>query len=101
MRCLRRTSAPIPAGVLSLDAVWKTPFPDRIATVLRRLPPDHRLDLGCSLRHAAFETISSSTIRFSPPESSLIYFVLRLLHRLQQLGAAPAIDLSEYAKCLE
>ena len=116
VRCLRRTSAPIPgaasplppkppfpilAGVLSLDAVWKTPFPDRIATLLRRLPPDHRLDLGCTLRRGAFETISPNIIHFARPESSLIYFVLRLLHRLQQLGAAPAIDLSEYAKCLE
>ena len=115
VRKLRRTSAPllsagsryppkppfpILAGILSLDAVWAGPFPDRVSALLRRMPPEERLDLGCALRQGGFE-FSEAAIHFSAPEESLIYFVLRLLQRLQQLGAAPAIDLAEYARHLK
>jgi hypothetical protein len=106
VRRLRRTSAPllsagsiyppkppfpILAGVLSLDAIWAGPFADRITPLLRRLRSDERLDLGCCLRRGAFEAG-----HFSQPGESLIYFVLRFLYRLQQMGATPAIDLNQY-----
>ena len=106
VRRLRRTSVPVPslskpkrltpilAGVLSLDSIWAGPFQNRIARLLRRLPPDQRLDLGCVLRHGAFD----GTDNFSEPHDALIYFMLRLVHRLQQMGAAPAIDFSEYTR---
>ncbi len=106
VRRLRRTSAlapsiefpkpppPILAGVLSLDSIWAGPCVSRIAPLLRRLPPDQRLDLGCVLRHGAFE----GTENFSDPHDALIYFMLRLVHRLPQMGAAPAIDFSEYPR---
>jgi hypothetical protein len=96
VRQLRRTSAPllsagrkfppkppfpILAGILSLDAVWAGPFPDRVTALLRR---------------GAFEAE-----HFSAPDEALIYFVLRLLHRLQQCGATPAIDLAQYARHLK
>lgn len=96
VRALRRTSltnppAPILAGVLSLDAIWAGPFPDRLSACLRRLPPAHRLDLGCCLRLGAF-----NAAEFSAPGESLIYFMFHLLHRLQQMGNAPALDLTRY-----
>jgi hypothetical protein len=111
VRKLRRTSAPllsagrkyppkppfpILAGILSLDAVWAGPFPARVTALLRRLPPEQRLDLGCALRQGAFEGEN-----FSAPDEALIYFVLHLLHRLQQCGATPAIDLTQYARHLQ
>ena len=114
VRRLRRTSAPllsagslyppkapfpILAGVLSLDAVWAGPFPERVSALLRRLRAEERLDLGCSLRQGAFE-VSGSAVHFSKPEEALISFVLCLLRRLQGMGAAPAIDLDEYARAL-
>ena len=114
VRKLRRTSAPllsagsrrppkppfpILAGILSLNAIWAGPFPERVTPLLARLPPPQRLDLGCSLRHGAFEA-SKSGIHFSQPEEALIFFVLRLLSRLQHLGTAPAIDLAEYARAI-
>jgi hypothetical protein len=113
VRRLRRTSAPVPsiatpkplspilAGVLSLDAIWAGPFPARITPLLRRLPPDQRLDLGCVLRQSAFDTSDPFAIDFSEPQESLIYFMLTFIHRLQQMGAAPAIDFAEYARCLQ
>jgi hypothetical protein len=115
VRRLRRTSVPllsagsvyppkqpfpILAGILSLDAVWAGPFADRVSALLRKLPSEETLDLGCALRQGGFEQ-SNSSIHFSAPEESLIYFVLRLLQRLQQLGAAPALDLAEYARHLK
>ena len=115
VRKLRRTSVPllsagslyppkppfpILAGILSLDAVWAGSFPTRVSPLLSRMSPPHQLDLNCCLRKGAFE-ISDSGLRVSRPEESLIYFVLRLLHRLQQMGAAPALDLSEYARHLK
>jgi hypothetical protein len=118
VRRLRRTSAPvlslgslcppkppppILSGILSLDAVWAGPFPRRISPLLRRLRPEERLDLGCSLRQGAFEVSPAAPpflIHFSDPAEALIYFVLRLLDRLRQMGTAPAADLSEYARAL-
>ena len=110
VRRLHRTSVPVPslanpkppapilAGVLSLDSIWAGPFAARLTPLLRRLPADQRLDLGCVLRHGAFEISTNSSIDFSKPDDALIYFMLRLVHRLQQMGAAPAIDFSEYTR---
>jgi hypothetical protein len=74
-----------------------------MSTILGGMPPEQHLDLGCSLRQGAFEATAQEgglVLHFSEPEEGLIYFVLRLLHRLQQLGAAPAIDLAECAHAL-
>jgi hypothetical protein len=60
------------------------------------MPPEQRLHLGCVLRQGAFEAE-----HFSAPDEALIFFVLHLLHRLQQCGATPAIDLTQYARHLK
>ena len=116
VRRLRRTSAPllsagsrvppkplspILAGILSHNAIWARPFATQIPPLLRRLRPDERLDLGCSLRHCAFEVSSPFSVHFSQPQEALIFFMLRLIHRLQQMGAAPAIDFADYSRCLQ
>lgn len=113
VRRLRRTSVSIPsagslippkppprilAGVLSFDAVWAGPFAGRITPLLVRLRPEEQLDLGCSLRHCAFEVSTPFQVRFSKPDNALISFLLRLLYRLQQVGAAPALDLAAYSR---
>lgn len=118
VRRLRRTSAPvlsagslrppmrpppILAGILALSAIWAKPFENRLTSILRRMPPAARLDLGCALQHGAFEVLpdaSAFTVHFTSPDDSLFYFVLRLLHRLQQMGTAPALDLAQYARSL-
>jgi hypothetical protein len=85
------------AGALSLDTIWTQTFPERASALLQRLPPEERLDLGCALRHGAFE-VSNTAIHFSQPDEALICFFLSFLRRLQQLGTAPAIDLAEYSR---
>jgi len=112
VRALRRTSVPVPgrrshakkphpilAGILALRATWHRRFDLRLPAILRRLSPDHRLDLGCALRQGAFEVLSSD-VRLSTPDESLIFFFLRLLERLRPLGTAPAPDLMQYGRSL-
>ena len=110
VRALRRTSvsviaggnrrrpikpSPILAGLLATGSVWTVPT---FAQNLRRALASTPLDIGCSLQHGAFET--TPTLRVSPPEESLIFFVLRLLERLRAMGTAPAADLMQYARGL-
>ena len=99
VRSLRRTSVSvigrdackplaILAGLLATTSVWTR---DTFAANLNRARYD--LDLGCCLEHGSFE---GKTI--SPPDQSLIFFLIRLLDRLRAMGTAPAIDWSEYFK---
>jgi len=67
----------------------------------------HRIDLGCSLQHGAFEQLDirspefpSPHIQVSDPDESLIFFMLRLLDRLRAMGTTPAADLMEYGRTL-
>jgi hypothetical protein len=39
-------------------------------------------------------------MRVSTPDESLIFFILRLLERLREMGPAPAADLMEYGRSL-
>ena len=117
VRQLRRTSAalqgvsspvppkppsPILAGILSFDSRSNRPFAAHISEMLDGRPADERLDLGCSLRQGSFEVgrDAADGIQFSQPNEALIFFMLRLIQRLQQIGAAPAIDLAQYSRCL-
>jgi hypothetical protein len=119
VRRLHRTSAPIPhaggtftprppftilGGVLALESSWNPPLGEAFERILQSLPPDSRLDLGCALKHAAFECIysenNSVTVERSASDTALMFFFLRLLKRLQQLATVPAMDLSEYEKAL-
>ncbi|MBI3697386.1 MAG: hypothetical protein HY238_21435 [Acidobacteria bacterium] len=119
VRALRRTSvpviaagaprpafrpAPVLAGVLAHATVWRGSFHKRLPALLRLLPPQRRLDLGCVLQEGAFEVVPSPRlrkVRLSTPEESLIFFILRLLDRLRQAGTAPAADLMDYGRSLQ
>lgn len=100
-----KAPAPILAGVLSLDTCWTEFLPVRMPPLLEGLEPEERLDLGCVLRQGAFETwpdagVGEKAIRFSRQDEALIFFMLRLIHRLQQMGTAPAIGMDEYSRSL-
>jgi len=119
VRCLRRTSGPIPhaggtfeprklfpilAGILTLGNTWKPPFGESFETVISQLPSENRIDIGCALQFGAFDV---KYVEGNRPEierdekNALIFFFLRLLSRLQNLGTVPAIEIDEYAKSLE
>jgi len=119
VRRLRRTSAAIPhaggtfaprpvfpilAGILCLDSSWNPPLGTALIDSLIDLAGENRLDLGCVARHGAFEIsypdAEAPRIEQTTADNALIFFFLRLLHRLQQLGTVPAIDLKEYGRSL-
>ncbi len=52
------------------------------------------------MRDGAFEarkTKRDVEVETSTRETALIFFFLRLLHRLQQMGTVPAMDIMKYA----
>jgi hypothetical protein len=115
VRRLRRTSAPFPsagqiapakelapilAGILTLDEPRSDRAVAGLACALRRLAPEERLDIGCSLGQWGFE-FADGSLQVSRPEEALIFFMLRSIQRLQELGPAPAIDFAAYARCLK
>ena len=100
---------PILAGLLATSSVWSPEtFGDNVRNALtgqRKRPLStparnsgsvldslNRIDLGCSLQHGAFE--NAAQIRISDPDESLIFFVLRLLDRLREMGTAVAMEVT-------
>lgn len=103
VRTLHRTtvrSRHILAGLLANGSGWVPgAFAAHVDAAIMAVPFRQRLDLGCSLQHGAFERIRS--IRVSPPEQALAFFILRLLERLRAMGPVPALDLSAYSRTLK
>ncbi len=119
VRCLRRTSVPIPyaagtfdpkphfrilAGILTLESDWSPPLGVPLITGLCDHPEEGRLDFGCALVDGAFEALylkdGAPQFDKSEADTALIFFCLRLLQRLQQLGTVPALDVKDYGKGL-
>jgi hypothetical protein len=119
VRCLHRTSAPIPhaggvyppkqhftilAGIVTIDSSWNPPLGDAFFSTITSLKDDERLDFGCALQCGAFEIQYTDkhepTLEIIHQEEALIFFFLRLLSRLQQLATVPMIDINEYSKSL-
>jgi hypothetical protein len=93
--------APILAGILGSTSIWSPEtFEPNLVSALEDLPKRDRLDLGCALEHGSFEQIKKG-IKVSTPNESLIFFMLRLLDRLRQMGTAPAADLMKYGQTLD
>ena len=92
--------APILAGILGSRGIWtQSTFNENLIAALEDIPNPDRLDLGCALEHGSFEQTNKG-IKVSTPDESLIFFMLRLLDRLRQMGTAPAPDLMKYGQTL-
>jgi hypothetical protein len=119
VRTLQRTSVPIPhaggiypakthfdvlAGIVTLGSSWTPPLGESLQATVSKLPMGHHLDIGCSIQFGSFEfrytSSGSPHCEISTPETSLIFFFLRLLARLQQLGTVPMLDVEEYIRSL-
>jgi hypothetical protein len=96
VRALMQEPRPILAGVLATDAKPRG-FEGSVQERIQYLPPGHELDLGCILTVAAFEN-TAEKMAVSQPEEALIFFLLRLIDRLDNLGPAPRVDLMQYAR---
>ena len=91
-------------GVITLASAWTPPFggPFRDALDVHAADADERLDLGCALRHGAFEVLlDDGTVEIGEGAGALMFFLTRLFQRLQSIGSPMAIDLREYARSLQ
>lgn len=59
------------------------------------------IDLGCALEGGAFERLDQNAggqpLETSEPDLALMFFLIRLFRRLQEIGSVPAIDIEAYA----
>jgi len=100
----RTIPKPILGGIVAFESGWSPPLGDSFEAVMRTSTVDTRVDLGCALRHGGFEIVYSDRgepqLSRCDADSSLIFFFLRMLHRLQQIATVPAIDYVEYTGLL-
>ena len=117
VRRLRRTSAPIPhaggvygprqpaqiiGGLLSMECGWAAGLSGPLEAAWQEAIQEGRLDVGCALRAGSFEARPDrEALKVSGSETALIFFVLRLLSRLQAMATVPAIDYGEYGSVLD
>lgn len=90
---------PIVAGILAPKSSWA----DGLGESFRKHLPvsaDEQLDCGCALDAGSFDTFDSA-LKVVPVKGALIYFLFRLLAKLQSLGSVPAIDWMAYAGILD
>lgn len=97
------------AGVLTTRSDWKRSTEDKVVKYVREREREERLDFVCSIKNNTF-VIENNTfekeydpkvipkILYCEADMSLIYLLLNLLRRLQDIGTVPAIDYNEYAK---
>jgi hypothetical protein len=119
VRCLKRTSAPIPhaggeyppkahfeilSGLLALGCNWNPAFGEPFIGVTEEFSPEKRVHLGCALQYGAFNITydgkKKPIIETCDRQEALIFFFLNLLARLQKFATVPALDIPAYAKAL-
>ncbi|HDO1330875.1 MULTISPECIES: DUF6602 domain-containing protein [Aeromonas] len=116
VRVLHRTSVGIPhaggiyppkqhfeiiAGIVATDIDWADGFGEAFLRNHKTLNGMQRLDCGLAVSGGCFDIFSNdSSMKLGPVDNSLIYFLFRLLQKLQSLGTVPAIDWNEYAEQL-
>lgn len=90
-----KTPFPIISGIVAAKSSWVDGLGDSFK---RNLPTDtmEHLDCGCALEAGAFDTFDEQ-LKIVPADGALIYFLFRLLSKLQSLGTVPAIDWAAYA----
>lgn len=115
VRILTRTSIPIvhaggkhPAkplfqiisGIVASRIDWAQGFnSETFKENYRELEQLQVLDCGLAVSGSVFD-IHSGALEVGPSDQALIYFLFRLLQKLQSLGTVPAIDWNAYASIL-
>jgi hypothetical protein len=120
VRLLNRTSAPIVqasgkilnpkkpfsivGGIITLTSSWKDVFGESFQSCFAETDGNSRIDIGCCLEKGSFilkYESDSFSFQNSSEDESLIYFFLKLLAKLQELGTAPALDINAYGRALD
>jgi hypothetical protein len=91
---------PIIAGIVSNSMEWTDGFEGESFTKsFHSLTGDKSLDFCLSVSGGCFHADEADQ-NHKPNGRSLIYFIFRLLQRLQTLGTVPAVDWNAYADVL-
>jgi hypothetical protein len=116
VRCLHRTSLPIPhaggtfapkplipilGGLLTFESDWNPAFGTPLIDAMAQADEWGRLDIGCVAAHGHFfldqDSKSYEFITGGKPSTA---FLFRLISRLQFSGTVPMIDVMAYAQWL-
>lgn len=86
------------AGLLAPRADWADGLGDSFR---RNLGTEEisRLDCGCALEHGSFDFHDGALV-VATEQGALMFFLFRLLSRLQSLGTVPAIDWGAYGRII-
>ncbi len=100
VRCLRQMSARPILGVVCATAgsARVALFEKMLRRAMPQMSPVFRVDLGCALSCCGFENGEEIVVSFQ--EEALIFFLLRLLARVEELGPVPPADLMRYGRGL-
>ena len=100
-----RQLTPILSGILTYESTWNPSFGDAFQQALRDRAPIEQIDIGCVVQSGGFEVTYNDKgigeIIVSSQEHALVFFFMRLLHRLQKIGTVPAIDYEAYTNWLK
>lgn len=116
VRCLHRTSLPIPhaggvypakipphiyGGILTLESDWKPAFGQPLSDALSRGTKEGRLDFGCIAVHGYF-SLDQDTDHYETHVvgKAATGFLFKLISHLQFSGTVPMIDIQAYANWL-
>lgn len=116
VRSLHRTSIGIPhaggiyppkplfeivSGIVATNIDWTDGFGTAFQRNLLNLTGLQKLDCGLAVSGGCFDTFEpENKLTFGPIDNALIFFLFRLLQKLQSLGTVPAIDWNAYANQL-
>lgn len=115
VRCLHRTSLPIPhaggvyppkplplilGGLLTFESDWSPALGEPLTEALNSVDRDGRLDLGCVAAHGMFACDEDGHSTVSPQGKAATAFLLELIAQLQSSATVPMIDVRAYAQWL-
>ena len=91
------------------ESSWASPIASNVAKYVLERGHEDRLDFVCSISDNTFvidhntfvsqyDETQTPSIRFCEKDESLVFLLLNLLRRLQDIGTVPAIDFSKYAE---
>lgn len=102
----------IVAGVLTTKSDWAYPFEQYI--VKYASPQNHmeRLDIACCISNCTvvfdnntfvekYDENAHPTVKYCNKDTSLVYLLLGLLKKLQNIGTVPAIDFLKYSEGMD
>lgn len=116
VRCLTRTSLPIPhaggtydpkpphhimGGLLTFESDWSPALGKPLADALASGDKADQLDLGCIAAKGIFAKNPDATYALLPEGKPATAFLFELIARLQAIATVPMIDIRAYARWLE